>query len=422
MNSILIYLVEASICIGISVCFYRVVLSGLTFFNLNRFILLGMLAFSLTIPAISFQVSTSSIIGQEFQLPTFLVGQAVATSSSLSWVSILFYTYLIGVFVMASHLVLGFLRSQYLLGKSKLVRFKDHWIAIHPAFIPASFFSYILLPVFDPNRSEQQQIILHESIHIKLNHSWDLLLVQFAKIMLWFNPFIYQFEKSLREVHEFQADFAVTTTYSKNEYSSLLLQLITNGQGWHFMNNFNQFQTKKRIIMMSKPQSRKIEKRRFLFAIPLFAMLFFVFSCELAEETEIAGPTQVAETAGGVGVTDITARINDSGKDGHEIFDVTEVQPIPPGGMEGWANYLSENLEYPAEAKELGIEGTVIITFVINADGSVSNVDVLRGIGGGADEEAVRVVQKSSNWTPAMQRGRAVNSRMRLPVRFALGN
>jgi len=418
MNAILIYLLEASICVAITVTFYKLVLSELTFFSFNRMILLGMLMLSFIIPALSFKLGNSILATQEFTLPMFLVGQQTDSAAQINWLSLLFYVYMIGAFLMSCHLILGFFISQRLLGKSRLVKFHNYWIAIHPKFIPASFFGYILLPDFDPDKSEQQQIILHESVHVRLKHSWDLLLMQFAKIIFWFNPLIYQFERSLREVHEFQADQGVTSTYSKKEYSGLLLQMITKGQGWHFMNNFNQFQTKKRIIMMSKPQSKKQEMRRFLLAIPLMALLFFVFSCEMTPEPEIEGPTQVAEKVGGVGMANPSARIDDTAKDGREIFDVTEQQPNPPGGMEGWNKYLSENISYPKKAKDLGIKGTVIVVFVVNTDGSISDVEVLSGIGGGADEEAVRVVGESPDWSPAMQRKVAVNSRMRLPVRF----
>lgn len=172
---------------------------------------------------------------------------------------------------------------------------------------------------------------------------------------------------------------------------------------------------------MTKTNSKTIQKARFLLVLPLMAMFLFVFSCEMTEESEIEGPTQVEASKNKVGPSDITARINDVGKDGNEIFDMTEVQPNPPGGMDGWNQYLTSNLRYPAEAREMGIEGTVIVVFVINSDGSISNAEILRGVGGGCDEEALRVVQNSPDWKSAEQRGKVVNSRMRLPIRFKLG-
>ncbi|TXD80063.1 energy transducer TonB [Algoriphagus ratkowskyi] len=195
--------------------------------------------------------------------------------------------------------------------------------------------------------------------------------------------------------------------------------MITGGQGWHFMNNFNQFQTKKRIIMMSKPQSHKKEMRRFLLAIPVMAALFFVFSCEITPEEDIDAPTMMGESkTPQIGPADMTAR--KMAMDGDVIFDVVEKQPEPQGGMSAWNQYLSENLEYPAEAKRLGIEGSVIAVFVVNTDGSLSDIDILRGIGGGADEEVIRIIENAPNWIPGEQRERVVNTRMRIPVRFAL--
>ncbi|WP_375585898.1 energy transducer TonB [Cyclobacterium xiamenense] len=103
-----------------------------------------------------------------------------------------------------------------------------------------------------------------------------------------------------------------------------------------------------------------------------------------------------------------------------EIFDVVENMPTPPGGMEGWNKYLSKNLKYPTQARRMGIEGTVYVVFVVNTDGSIQDVDILRGIGGGCDEEAMRVVKNAPAWEPGRQRGRPVRVKMRLPIRFKL--
>jgi protein TonB len=102
------------------------------------------------------------------------------------------------------------------------------------------------------------------------------------------------------------------------------------------------------------------------------------------------------------------------------IFDVVETQPNPPGGMSGWNKYLSDNLKYPTQARRMGVEGSVILVFVINTDGSIQDVEVLRGIGGGCDEEAVKIVKNAPKWEPGKQRGRAVRTRMRLPIKFKL--
>jgi periplasmic protein TonB len=103
-----------------------------------------------------------------------------------------------------------------------------------------------------------------------------------------------------------------------------------------------------------------------------------------------------------------------------EIFTVVESMPEFPGGPAKMMEYIAKNIKYPAMARESGIQGRVFVNFVVEPDGSVSNVKVLRGIGGGCDEEAVRVVESMPKWTPGRQRGKAVRVSFNLPVRFTL--
>lgn len=106
--------------------------------------------------------------------------------------------------------------------------------------------------------------------------------------------------------------------------------------------------------------------------------------------------------------------------DEQEIFTVVESMPEFPGGQQAMMEYIARNIRYPAMARESGIQGRVFVNFVVERDGSVTNVRVLRGIGGGCDEEAIRVVKAMPKWTPGRQRGQAVRVSFNLPVRFTL--
>lgn len=106
--------------------------------------------------------------------------------------------------------------------------------------------------------------------------------------------------------------------------------------------------------------------------------------------------------------------------DEQQIFMVVESMPEFPGGMNELNKYLAENIHYPQMAKESGIQGRVFVTFVVERDGRVTDVRVLRGIGGGCDEEAVRVVKNMPKWTPGKQRGKPVRVQFNLPVKFTL--
>ncbi len=103
-----------------------------------------------------------------------------------------------------------------------------------------------------------------------------------------------------------------------------------------------------------------------------------------------------------------------------EIFTIVEEMPSFPGGEAELFKYLNSNIKYPAMARDAGIQGIVYVTFVVKEDGKISDVRVLRGVGGGCDEEAVRVVEKMPSWKPGKQRGKSVRVQFNLPIRFTL--
>lgn len=103
-----------------------------------------------------------------------------------------------------------------------------------------------------------------------------------------------------------------------------------------------------------------------------------------------------------------------------DVFTVVEVMPKYPGGNKELMTYIANNVKYPEEAKKNKIQGRVFVSFVVEKDGSIGDVKVLRGIGGGCDEESIRVVENMPNWVPGMQRGKAVRVAYNLPIKFAL--
>ena len=103
-----------------------------------------------------------------------------------------------------------------------------------------------------------------------------------------------------------------------------------------------------------------------------------------------------------------------------EIFQIVEEMPSYPGGERALLEYVAKNIKYPQIARETGIQGRVFVGFVVEPDGSVSNVKILRGIGGGCDEEAMRVIKSLAKWKPGKQRGKAVRVSYQIPVVFKL--
>lgn len=103
-----------------------------------------------------------------------------------------------------------------------------------------------------------------------------------------------------------------------------------------------------------------------------------------------------------------------------EIFQIVESMPEFPGGDVARMQFLHDNIKYPQIARESGIQGTVYVTFVVEKDGRVTDIRVLRGIGGGCDEEAIRVIKAMPRWAPGKQRGKPVRVQFNMPIKFTL--
>ena len=141
--------------------------------------------------------------------------------------------------------------------------------------------------------------------------------------------------------------------------------------------------------------------------------LLLLAACCIACEDDLA----VQPDGGDLQVADVIIEDESEG----EVFHVVEDMPSFPGGQDAYYQYLGNNINYPKQAKEMGIEGRVFITFIVNKDGSLSDLQLVRGIGGGCDEEALRVFMESPNWEPGKQRGRVVKTRMQAAITFELG-
>lgn len=413
MNYILNYLWEGSICSLLLFGFYRIFLAKLTFFHWNRAYLLLSMAIVFTIPIMSFQVDTSPdapVAGTLlYFLPEFEVN--ASSKSPSTTVPVLFHIvvwiYLIGVLVNLLRFFIGLSQIAGQIRSSEKHVHQEHILLINPDFKPSSFFHYIFLPEYLPENRDQLLIILHEQLHSGYFHTIDCLIFQLFRCVLWFHPIIKLVENSLYEVHEYQVDSEITKSHSKTEYSQLLVNFLWTGGG-KLVNNFNQFQIKNRIMMMAKTKSKSIEKIKFILMLPLMGLLIVLFSCEQQEELSPAPPPPPTEAS------------PDPQPPPMEVYDVVENMPEPAGGMEGWNRYLAGSLEYPGEAKEKGITGTVYLTFVVDTEGSVQNVEIFKGVGAGIDEEAVKAVKNSPKWEPGTQDGQKVNVKMRLPIRFSI--
>jgi protein TonB len=159
-----------------------------------------------------------------------------------------------------------------------------------------------------------------------------------------------------------------------------------------------------------------------MFVLPLaFSMLLVIsFSPDVLaqQEKEVVAPQTQTDAPNEADRPPSPPQIQKDEKG--DIYTVVEVMPEYPGGVNEMIKFLGENIKYPPTAKEKGISGTVYITFIVEKNGLVSNVNVLRGIGAGCDEEAIRVIKMMPKWKPGTQRGQAVRVQYNVPIKFTL--
>ncbi len=140
---------------------------------------------------------------------------------------------------------------------------------------------------------------------------------------------------------------------------------------------------------------------------------------EIEEEIEVELDVEVTEETV---VEDIVFEEAPEEEVVDEIFDIVEDQPEFPGGIQAFYAFVGKNMKYPKQARRMGIEGKVYVQFVVDKDGSVTDVRAVKGIGAGCDEEAERVLRSSPRFKPGKQRGRPVKVRMMMPIIFKLNN
>jgi len=294
MDSILIYLVQVSICQTAFYLLYKFTLKNQSFFQANRLFLMFSTAISFVIPLLSFPVwSANESINFNGLASSFFSKVSEANSSSgagieegraTSWISILagvlFAIFLIGFSFHLTKTLFGLRKISAFIRKYKTGQDNGIiWTQHGPSFF--SFWKYIFINEQKFNLSDEEfdQVIRHEKIHIQQLHTIDILFAELAVALCWFNPFIYRIRNELIQIHEFIADSNVVMgDFGIDEYSRLILQLSSSKNTLPLTHQFSKINIKNRIIMLNQSNTTKMKAFKFLLAVPVFAILIVAFS------------------------------------------------------------------------------------------------------------------------------------------------
>ncbi len=248
-----------------------------------------------------------------------------------------------------------------------------------------------------------EKILAHEQIHAKQLHSIDVLIFETVMIINWFNPIMYLLIRSIKLNHEYIADKETAVLGAERiDYANLLLSRVLNTRGYSINNSFfNKSFLKKRIAMLFRNKSKKSVLIRFSLLIPI---MLFAFASQKVSETNVSASHDEV----------ISKPSNDP--NANTVFKAVEVSPQPTGGMEAFTQFVGDNYVYPKEALAAKVKGRIIATFIIEKDGAISNVKIVRDLGYGTGEEVLRLLKSSPKWQPGIQNGRRVRVQFTLPI------
>lgn len=424
----MLYLLQVNVGLILFYALYKLVCTRDTFFRSRRFILIVSLVLPFILPFIDVREWLESrdrmIMLTHFDysavLPEIVVGsEAVETGNRVfvlsEWIG---YLYLAGVVALLVRLAVQAF-SLYRL----IVRMPEKEIngvcvkCLNDPSGPFSFFGWIFMNPAAVKEDEISEILTHEMAHVKQHHSVDVLLAEMVSICCWMNPFAWLLKREVRLNLEFLADRKVMEAgFATKSYQYHLLGLAYNHK-YGLSNNFNFSHLKQRIIMMNKKKSNAAGHIKYaLFVLPAFAL--FVagnISCSQdASQTEDAKEEVVAPVSPEAkeAPADSTAK--------EEVFMVAEQMPEFPGGMKELLKFLQDNLKYPENAMKNNVQGRVIVQFVVEKDGTLTEFKVARSVDPDLDAEALRVLQTMPKWKPGMQRGKIVRVKFTVPVSFKL--
>ena len=523
----LIYDAKVAVLIAVFYMFYRLMLARETFHRVNRLVLLltAVASFVLPLCVITMHETVTMEAMPVMTVDNLTVDDVAPMPEPVVetpwWQILLPVLFMIGMVVTIGHTLMSMFRILMLIKRSEKHPQSDGTticVSGNADVPPFSWMHYIVMNQSD-YAERNAAILAHERGHIRLRHSWDLLLVDTLTALQWFNPAMWMLRSDLRAIHEYEADGEVLSLgINARQYQYLLITKAASIGGYSLANGISHSTLKNRINMMLHKKSSQTSLLKLLALVPIVGLALavnaekvqdVVYTNTVApsveelvneeilqaepqpaevvdeaknkpitfqvvfspEDSPIAGvpvlivetgkPVKSAETdkdgkfvldnpvvgslvtftvvnySKGIRITkDMVAKgdvvkvafeANRSEKeesegtpDSNKAYDVVDEMPQFPGGPYALFEFISKNIQYPKEAEDANLQGRVIVSFVVEKDGSVSNAKVVRPIDPLLDAEALRVVNSMPKWIPGKQNGEAFRVKYTIPVTFRI--
>ena len=401
---------------------YDFVLSKETFFTKNRWYLLMSAIMSFCIPFIqipSFQKVVSNDV--RFLLPEIVLSPQNMIEKTeiyqnfnggliIFWLGFLFFLVLFSfkVYKLTSLII-----------KNSIEKKDSYTLIMLPNSKKAfSFFNYIFLGA-DINELEKEKIISHELIHCKQKHSLDLLFFESLKILMWFNPLLYIYQKRIATVHEYISDAIILKSADKKLYMNTLVNQLFDVENISFVNQFYKHsQLKKRIMMITKEKSNKMKQIKYLLLVPILASMLFYTACSNTENNVLEKRT----------ITKHQIQTKNEIIEKEVIpFKIIDKAPTFPGCPENDKSCFNKKMqkhfqkefdaELPNSLKLSPGKKRIIMLFKINKEGAITEIKA-KAPHPALQEEAVRIIKLLPIMKPGELDGEKVAVKYTLPMRI----
>ncbi len=430
MDTFLLYILKISVCIFVFYLLYILQIRNRSSFAACRTYLISTGLLSFILPAIHFRFTglmaniPDHVLLETVDIISSPITHIIGTESILR--QILLSLYFAGAAFFITRFLLRLIHILQFVIKHGIENYGDKSIVVIQTRIsPFSFFNLIFISEEEKRNPQLRDIIEHEQAHINNYHSVDIVLIELAGIVLWFNPVVWAYKKSLQSVHEYQADNKVLE--NGNNIFQYQKTLFTQSIGIPYnsiVNSFNQSLLKKRLIMMKKEKPARWTSFRLLIAVPVILLFMFIFN----NMNGISTPDFVEN---------FPVVVKDTIKNNQEkdVYHEVEVMPVfSQGGENGLMNYIASNVKYPEKSRKEGIEAKVYVQFTVDKDGKVIDVTEKKTIAHKTNDkgksnpckapeltkEALRVISSLPEFTPGYQKGKAVKVLFTVPINFKL--
>lgn len=403
MVAFIIFAIRWAVTLTLLYSLYRLLLRRETFHRLNRAVLLAILVVSPLLPLVPLHTDTPTamdavltrIEGPLTSLPSdenvaenALAAQESEGATSGLWLRYGAYIYIIGIAVALATYLFRMLSLVRVIRRSRriahpMVPDRVHLMLDMRITQPSSWMHWIFIGPIDLKQNAET-VLRHELAHVRLRHSWDVVLCDLTCRLLWCLPFAWMLRQDLVDVHEFQADEAVLRGgVTIDEYEHLLVRKAVQTQVLPIMNTLRRGALKKRFAMMHSGPSSRRSRLKLLYLVPALVACLWVSAQAEEYNTYLNGKLVTQEEL--VAIDPSTIERVDVIHSQKKVlietapkpFDIVDQMPRFPGGDAAFNQYIAQHVRYPEVATENGVEGTVTVKFIVEADGRITHVQAV---------------------------------------------